>query len=195
MKRKGKGNEMKCFTHPQNDAVAQCSQCHKGTCSICAHDAEGATLCTSCYTAGLNAEIARAKRNSVGVWIFTGIITFISAIGAIGSTAQGGAAAILLIPLAFAVSWCLYWGCMPVWNGFRRTFAGWGCFGTWMFLLIITALIAEILVGIAVLVGAFTGIKKYNEARRIAANGSQMLADLQAMPMQQWSGPQGGSSL
>jgi hypothetical protein len=101
----------------------------------------------------------------------------------------------LYIPLAFAASWCLFWGWSPVWNGFRRTFAGWGCFGTWLFLLIVTVLIAEILVSIAMVVGVFTGIKRYNEARRIVANGNQMIAELNGMPIQQMPGAQGGGTV
>ena len=185
---------MKCFTHPQADAVAQCSQCHKGTCTACAHDVEGATLCSSCLQTGLREEIARAHRSVVGVWVFTGVVTAIAAITAFGSISQSGAAAILFIPLAFALSWCLFWGWSPVWNGFRRTFAGWGCFGTWLFLLIVVVLVCEILVGIAMLVGAFTGIKKYNDARRLIANGNQMISELSGMPIQQIPGTQGGGT-
>jgi hypothetical protein len=110
---------------------------------------------------------------------------------AFGSISQSGGAALLAIPLAFAGSWCLYWGWTPVWNGFRNTFAGWGCFGTWTFLLIVAAVTAEILIIISMLVGAFTGIQKYNEARRIVANGSQMIAELYSVPMQM-PGNQGG---
>ena len=185
---------MKCFTHPQADAVAQCSQCHKGICTACAHNVEGATFCSSCFQTGLREEIARAHRSVIGVWVFTGIITAIATIAAIGSISQVGAAAIFYIPLAFAASWCLFWGWSPVWNGFRRVFAGWSCFGTWLFLLIVTVLIAEILVGIAMLVGAFTGIKKYNEAKRMVANGNQMIAELTGMPIQQMPGTQGGGT-
>jgi hypothetical protein len=175
---------MKCFTHPQVDAVAQCSRCQKGTCSACAHDVGGATMCPSCYQSILGAEVARAQRSIVGVWVFTGIITLIGIIAVFGSISQSGAGGILLIPLIFAASWSLFWGWSPVWKGFRKASAGWGCFGTWTFLLIVTAVIAEILVGIAILVGAFTGIQKYNEARRIVADGNRMLAESNPMPMQ-----------
>ncbi len=179
---------MKCFTHPQSDAVAQCSQCHKGICTACAHDVEEATLCTSCLQIVLREEIARANRSVVGVWVFTGIITAIAAIGAFGSISQSGASAIFFIPLAFAFSWCLFWGWFTVWNGFRRTFGGWTIFGTWLFLLIVLVLLSEILLGVAILVGAVTGIKKYNEAKRIVANGNQMIAELSGMPIQQMPG-------
>ena len=118
----------------------------------------------------------------------------IAVIAAFGSISQSGGGTILSIPLAFAGSWCLFWGWSPVWNGFRRTFGGWSIFGTWLFLLIVTVLISEILVGVAMLVGAFTGIKKYNEAKRTVANGNQMIAELSGMPIQQLPGTQGGST-
>ena len=167
---------MRCFTHPQVDAVAQCSQCHKGICTVCAHDVEGATLCPSCLQTGIREEVAHAHRSIVGAWVFTGVCTAIALIGAFGSIATAGAAAILFIPLAFALSWCLFWGWSPVWHGFRRIFGGWTIFGTWLFLLIVAVLISETLVGIAMIVGAFTGIQKYREAKRIVANGNQMIA-------------------
>ena len=105
---------MRCFTHPQTEAVAQCSQCQKGICTICATNIEEATLCSSCCETGLREEIAHAQRSIVGVWIFTGVITAITSITAFGSIAQIGAVAILFIPLLFVVSWCLFWGWSPV---------------------------------------------------------------------------------
>ena len=183
---------MKCFVHPQLDAVAQCSQCHKGICTICAHDLEGATFCTSCYQLGLSEEVAQARRSLVVVWVFTGIFTAIAALIAFGSISQTGAGILIIIPFIFALSWCLFWGWMPVWNGFRRIFGGWTIFGTWVFLLIVGVLISEILVGIAVLIGAFTGIQKYNQAKRIVANGSQMIAELSGTAIQRPGTPSGG---
>jgi ribosomal protein L40E len=104
---------VKCFTHPQADAVAQCSQCHKGICITCAHNAGGATFCSSCFETGLRKEIAHAHRSTVGI---------------------------------------------------------------------------------AMLVGAFTGIQKYNEARRIVANGNQLIAELYTLPIQQMPGTQSGGT-
>ena len=178
---------MKCFTHPQADAVAQCSQCHKGTCTDCAHDIGGATLCPSCVQIGLREEIAHAKRSIVGAWVFTGAITAVAAIPVFALLSSGSSAAILFLPFFFAASWCLFWGWTPVWNGFRNTFAGWGCFGSWTFVLLITAIVSEILILIAMVVGAFTGIQKYNEARRTVARNGQLLAEMFGTPMQQMS--------
>jgi hypothetical protein len=44
------------------------------------------------------------------------------------------------------------------------------------------------------LVGAFTGIQKYNEARRIVANGNQLIAELYTLPIQQMPGTQSGGT-
>lgn len=173
---------MLCFAHPQTYAVAQCSQCHKGICTACAHGLGTATICSSCYAIGLREEIGYAQRSLVAVWVFTGIITTIAAFAALSAIVDSRGASILIIPLVFAGSWCLFWGWSPVWNGFRRIFAGWRYSGGWLFMLIVTCLIAEILIIIALFVGAFTGIQKYNEAKRIVANGSQIMAQVQQMP-------------
>lgn len=171
---------MNCFAHPETNAVAQCSRCRKGICTVCAHSTDKATLCFSCYESLLRAEIARARRSTVGVWIFTGAVTLYAAISSV--TNHAGGAIILVIPLAFALSWCLFWGWMPVWKEFRKIFGGWGCiFGPAILLAIITVLLAGILVAIAIPVGAVTGIQKYNDARQLAAHGNQMLAALHGM--------------
>lgn len=182
---------MKCFTHPQADAVAQCSQCQKGVCSTCAHDLDGNVFCSSCVETGLREEIARARRRVTGVWVFTGIITAIGAIVAFSQVSQAGATAILIIPVIFASAWCLFWGWPPAWNGFRRVSAGWGCAGSWLFLLIVGYLVFSILLTIAFWIGAFTGIQRYNEAKRLVANGEQMIAQLTGRVSQQLPGMPG----
>lgn len=137
------------------------------------HSTDKATLCLSCYESLLRADIARNKRNTVGVWIFTGAVTLYAAITSIANDAGG--AVILVIPLAFALSWCLFWGWMPVWKEFRKILGGWGCiFGPAILVSIITVLVAGILVAIAIPIGAVTGIKKYTNARQLAAHGTQM---------------------
>lgn len=161
---------MNCFAHPEANAVAQCSRCRKGICAVCTHSTNEATLCFPCYESLLRAEITRAKRSTVGVWIFTGAITLYAAIS---SVANHGGAIILVIPLAFALSWCLFWGWMPVWKGFTRTVGG--CIIGPAILLFFGFVL---LVGIAIVFGAGTGIQRYNDARRLVADGDQMLAAL-----------------
>jgi len=110
--------------------------------------------------------------------VFTGIVTAISLFVAFGSISQAGAAALLIPVGAFAASWCLFWGWLPTWRGFRNIAGGWGCYGSWLFLLIVICVTAEILVGVALLIGAFTGIQKYLEDQKVIANGKQMLAEM-----------------
>jgi hypothetical protein len=174
---------MKCFTHPQTDAVAQCSQCHKGICTVCTHTADQRTICFSCYENGLYTKIEQARRSTGRVWIFTGVVTAIAAISAV---AHPGTPVILVIPLAFALSWCLFWGWMPVWKGFTRTVGG--CIiGPTILLLFGFVLLA----GIAILVGVGTGIQRYNDARQLVADGDQMLATLRHRHVQRISKNQG----
>lgn len=179
---------MKCFIHPEFDAVAQCSRCRKGICNICAHSTENATFCFPCYESLAREEIARAKRSSIGVWVFTGAITLYAVISAIYNNLTG-TIILLVIPLAFALSWCLFWGWMPVWKEFRKITGGIGCiFGPALLISLLTALVACILVAIAIPIGAMTGIKKYNDARQLVANGDQKLAALHHMAVQRSSG-------
>src|ERR1700751_2305688 len=37
---------MKCFTHPDADAVASCKHCFKGVCTRCAKDSEVGVVCS-----------------------------------------------------------------------------------------------------------------------------------------------------
>jgi hypothetical protein len=130
--------------------------------------------------------LAHARRRIVGVWIFTGIVTVIATFAAISSYGAGG---ILYIPLAFAASWCFFWGWPSVWNWFRRQ--GFWIAGSWIVILIVIGLTFEVLITVAIAIGAFTGIKKYREARWVIANSNQLLAGLSDIPAQKMPGVQG----
>ena len=41
---------MKCFYHPEVDAVGTCAQCSKTACRQCIEDVGGALLCTGCMS-------------------------------------------------------------------------------------------------------------------------------------------------
>jgi hypothetical protein len=175
---------MKCFTHTQADAVGQCPQCQKGICAQCAQDVGG--LCPSCFRAGLGEELSHARHSIVGVWIFTGIATVIATCAAISSYGVGG---IVYAPLAFAASWCFFWGWSTVWNWFRRQ--GFWVAGSWFVVLIVIGLAFELLILVAIAIGAFTGIKKYREARWVIANANRLLDGLSSIPAQEMPGTQG----
>jgi hypothetical protein len=173
---------MKCYYHPDRDAVAQCSECHKGLCSECAHDAGGATLCPTDFNAGIDQEVARTRRRVIGVWVFTVLVGSFFAIGAVAAaftpSERGGIgpAGLLLVPVAFYGAWSLFWGWGPTWRTFQRFFGGWGCFGSWILILIVLAVIFEFLLGAALLVGAFTGIQRYRDDRLVLARAPGLRA-------------------
>ncbi len=43
---------MKCYVHPDTDAVATCTECGKGICSECAIDVAGSIVCRNCIQEG-----------------------------------------------------------------------------------------------------------------------------------------------
>jgi len=155
---------MKCFYHPQGDAVAQCTHCQKGVCHDCTFEDVGGhgILCYECFKAGANVDFSKARRRITGLWVFTGAVTIIGVIAAISSD---GAVGILLIPLIFAAAWCFYWGWLPFWGWVRgRGFSvayvssgGGDPAGTIMRLFVIMG------------IGLFTGIQKFRRDRRTIA--------------------------
>src|SRR5438874_3035037 len=78
---------MKCFYHPQTDAVGQCTHCQKGVCHDCTFEDVGGhgILCYECFKAGANVDFAKARRRITGLWVFTGAVTIIGGIAAISS--------------------------------------------------------------------------------------------------------------
>ena len=43
---------MKCFNHPENEAVGSCTSCGKLICNICAVEMQGKLVCRSCLASG-----------------------------------------------------------------------------------------------------------------------------------------------
>ena len=165
---------MKCFYHPQGDAVAQCTHCQKGVCHDCTFEDVGAhgILCYECFKAGANVDFAKARRRITGLWVFTGAVTIIGVIAAISSD---GAVGILLIPLIFAAAWCFYWGWLPFWSwvrgrGFSVSYvsSGGDPAGT-ILRLIVIGLLIEVLIFVIMGIGLFTGIQKFRRDRRTIA--------------------------
>jgi len=55
---------MKCFTHPETDAVGMCKNCYKGLCSACAADVGDGLACRDMCEASvisLNRQIAQSS--------------------------------------------------------------------------------------------------------------------------------------
>src|SRR3954463_16471933 len=54
---------MRCFYHPQADAVGTCKHCHRGLCSGCAAEREGGLACRDRCEAAVDAVNALIRRN------------------------------------------------------------------------------------------------------------------------------------
>ena len=59
---------MRCFYHPQADAVGTCKHCHRGVCRGCASEREGGLACLGRCEAAVDAVNALIRRNvQIGV--------------------------------------------------------------------------------------------------------------------------------
>lgn len=161
---------MNCAKHPQLPAVGTCSSCRQGVCSTCCQTVEGTTYCVACITSIVNAEISAARTGNIFAWVVSAAIAVFVAIA--------GGGVLYAIP-GFIGGWCLYWGWLPVWRGFRNFFAGWGVFGSWLFVLIVVAVLAEVLILVAMAIGLFRGIPKYLSNRQLIKQGPPRLAELE----------------
>ena len=54
---------MRCFYHPQADAVGTCKHCHRGVCSQCASERDGGLACRGRCEAAVDAVNALIRRN------------------------------------------------------------------------------------------------------------------------------------
>jgi hypothetical protein len=54
---------LKCFYHPEADAVGTCKHCHRGLCSACAAAREGGLACRGKHEADVDAVSALIGRN------------------------------------------------------------------------------------------------------------------------------------
>ncbi|SRR5579883_62402 len=168
---------MKCFNHPTSDAVGVCAQCGRFGCTNCLADISNTLLCTSCRQA-VNQEIAMTHAEMVAgarrmlrfSWVFTAVLAIFLVPAAF---AQAGAGGILLAPLLVYFAWSFFWGIGPVWRGFSNVLAGWGCFGTWMFLLIVAVVLCELIVVGAIAYGALGGgISRYRQAKQLVESAA-----------------------
>ena len=59
---------MRCFYHPQADAVGTCKHCHRGLCRDCASEREGGLACRGRCEGAVDAVNALIRRNvQIGV--------------------------------------------------------------------------------------------------------------------------------
>jgi hypothetical protein len=85
---------VKCFVHPERDAVAACKHCIKGVCSECAIEGEGGTACSpECaeQVEFAHSLMTRAKANMSGAHKVTAILLLLTGCAFLffGLTAEG----------------------------------------------------------------------------------------------------------
>ncbi|HYM18646.1 MAG TPA: hypothetical protein VEU06_08790 [Micropepsaceae bacterium] len=54
---------MRCFYHPERDAVGNCKHCYRGLCAACASEREGGLACRGRHEADVDATSALIARN------------------------------------------------------------------------------------------------------------------------------------
>src|SRR5260370_504292 len=144
---------IKCFYHPEQDAVGMCTQCGKAACHNCMKEVEGGMLCKGCIAHQLQAiqdeskaaeeerqaTIGRAQRRLK----ISKIVFVVSAIAPLFSGAYmlslpkdpqapgmfGIIAGVLLASAIMGYTvWSCFWGFPAIWRGLRRMFAKMGLF-------------------------------------------------------------------
>src|SRR5215471_2315951 len=138
---------MKCFYHPEQDAVGMCSQCGKAACHNCMKEVEGGILCKGCIAHQLQAmqdesKVAEEERRAIVDRAqrrlkISKVVFAVSAVpplfaGAYQLTlprdpqAPGVVGMIVGVLLASAIMgyivWSCFWGLPAIWTGLRRKF-------------------------------------------------------------------------
>lgn len=96
---------MKCYNHPERDAIAQCRECGKGLCEECAKKWDP-PICDDCLRNNINAEFDSINRELI---IYVGLVIAGAISGAILGSGKSDA-----LPLAI-----MYACCFPIYA------AGW----------------------------------------------------------------------
>lgn len=191
---------MRCFYHPEVDAVGSCRQCGKTACHECISDVGGAMLCRSCIElhqqyvaidaqqaeAVRQAEVNSAKNRILWSWIVAGLGALFGIAAAIASVANAanqdpGApplpVALILSPVAIIFAaylfWSHYWGIPVVWHWWKSLTSNAGCFilANPILLIFLIACFFYIPLVIAGQYGFFGGaIYQYLKYRKIASS-------------------------
>jgi len=129
---------MKCYYHPDKDAVGTCVQCGKTACRECIDDLGGALLCKGCQALAREAEsheeqldISRAKKSIKRSWIITSVVSFFLIVGLIlpaDPKQNPGAQKLALSLFGIYWVWSAFWGWKVVWPWWRSVLSSIGCF-------------------------------------------------------------------
>ncbi len=184
---------MKCFYHPDLDAVGLCSQCGKAACRQCVQDVDGSMLCRGCLqlrqrevaeverveAEKAQVEIHRAKGRIRRNWIITAVASIVvcPALALTFSEDPSVPAALKLLAGALGailgpyLVWTTLWGVPAVWRWWRGLFSRIGCFliANPFTLMIIICATFMIPISVGYMYGALGGgIYQYLKARKIA---------------------------
>jgi hypothetical protein len=181
---------MKCFYHPEHDAVGMCAQCGKAACRDCIEDIGSRLLCKGCMVQALNrredkreasaiqkqiTRDAAARKCGFSKKLFIGAAAVITVFAALSGTGNPKAPPVAMSPvtglfLAYLI-WSCYWGIPPVWRGWWGMFRQIGCFliaSPIMWIFIVVAFF-EIPVFVGYMYGVFGGgFWEYYKCRQIA---------------------------
>jgi cation transport ATPase len=147
---------MKCFYHPEQDAVGMCPQCGKAACRDCMKEVGGGILCKGCIAQRLQGVQAESKavqqdrqatidgaqrklkiaKIVFGVFFIFGIFLTVAmvyqSIFSKDPQAPGFFAAIVGGALGSVfvgyIAWSFFWGFPAIWRGLRSMFSKMGCF-------------------------------------------------------------------
>ena len=127
---------MKCYYHPDRDAVGTCSQCGKACCHECIEDIGGALLCKDCMASAIEIAVEekalavkRAKRSITWSWIITGIFSFFLApMAYVVMEEEMAGWGVPFSLLVIYIIWSTYWGLKVVWPWWWNLVDRIGCF-------------------------------------------------------------------
>ncbi len=173
---------MRCYYHPETEAVGMCSQCGRAACHRCIEEIEGSLLCKDCIARNTRLLAMdqiwagkKAKKRIIWSWIVTAAVS-IMLIRFIFYVMQEQEVYIpppwkIWVSLFFIyTSWSTYWGWVTIWPWWRRLMNKSGCvlFGTPVFWLATILTLAHITFVCSVVYGCLGGgIYQYIKHRRI----------------------------
>ena len=92
---------MKCYYHPEVDAVASCTNCGKAICSSCAVNVAGRLVCQQCLASGASSKaVATAPTNTLAI-----VSIVLGVLGLLGCMCGGSIGGVLLGVPAGITGW------------------------------------------------------------------------------------------
>lgn len=101
---------MKCYVHPDAEAVGTCTQCGKNVCSNCAMEVDGKLVCKTCAQGMANKQVAAATAVNKKEPLFALVLSFF--IPGLGQLYNGDARKGIILFVGAVVSALLMWVCL-----------------------------------------------------------------------------------